>query len=77
MTDVSNDLGARIVAATRLAVALHMGAKAEQITAFGQRIAIGGAGPTRFTDERPLPAAASIALAERSSHNVDEEGAGR
>jgi hypothetical protein len=75
MADSYENLGARIVAATRLAVAMHMGAKAEQITAHGQRIAIGGAGPRWFTEERPLPA--SIALAERSSHNVDEEGAGR
>jgi hypothetical protein len=75
MTDSTNDLGARIIAATRLAVALHMGMKAEQITARGQRIGIGGAGPQWFMDERPLPA--SIARRERSSHNVDEEGAGR
>src|SRR4051812_23568672 len=68
MTDLSTDLGARIVAATRLAVALHMGSKVEQITERGQRLAIGGAGPVWFTDE-PQPLPASIAPFERSSHN--------
>ena len=73
MTDVSQDLGSRIVQAARLAVAMHLARTCTSIDSDGRTSAIGGAGQRvlmdgqalSMTGERPRRSAPSTSTSPR------------
>ena len=76
--EVSETLGQRIVAAARVAVAMHLQQQVEQISRdTRQRVAIGGAGPHYVTDDE-LPAATGraerLTASARPSHPLSDAG---
>ena len=80
MTNQANlDLGARINALAKYAVALHQGMDVRDMTEIGQRVRIGQGRPGWFTEERELSAADEEARRTELpvSRNADGGRAGR
>jgi hypothetical protein len=73
----SSDLGARINAAARLAVALHQGMDVCELTTVGQRVRIGDGRPGWFTDEQMLPLADEARRTEPRARIAERGRAGR
>ena len=79
MTNQTNmDLGARINAIARFAVAMHQGMDVREITTVGQQVRIDSGRPGWFTDEQTLPLAGEARRIElRPSRNAEQGRAGR